>query len=288
MPGRSWHSRLLESFLTLTLYWVQKHQWKWDMSKKKKNQAKKVLSSFADLGNTGKNTLSRLATTVKADMPTVLLGNKDTIKTDGINLVGGNRVSRIANRLNPFNASPGKVQAKPAAARLKHIAGKMGHAAMPKTRKSKGVIWIVAFFFALAGAGYYGWTKMEGLGDKVVQMVDYKSWLDKTAGKVKPETTRTVDARSERSVKSHTAVKQNTEKQSRTVSVTTKTFSVKKSSANASIGKKVSGKQTVAKAKNKKPSTKQKQQWENRLAKLKKKSEAEYRRASANYRNNHK
>lgn len=261
------------------------------MSKKKKNQAKKVLSSFADLGNTGKNTLSRLATTVKADMPTVLLGNKDplagTIKTDGIKLVGGNRISRIAKRLNPFNATPGKVQAKPAAARLKHIAGKMGHAAMPKTRKSKGVIWLFAFFFALAGAGYYGWTKVEGLGDKVAAMVDYKSWLDKTSGKVKPETTRMVENRGARSVKSQ-AVKQQPAKQSAaTLSVKTKSLSVKKSSNKPAVAKKFAGKPVVAKGKVKSHS-KQKHEWESRLAKLKKKSEADYRRASTKYRSSHK
>src|SRR5690606_35231325 len=107
---------------------------------------------------------------------------------------------------------------------LKHIAGKMGHAAMPKTRKSKGVIWLFAFFLALAGAGYYGWTKVEGLGDKVVQMVDYKSWLDKTSGKVKPESTRTFDSRATRAMVKTQAVKRN----NATVNVTTKTLSVKK------------------------------------------------------------
>jgi hypothetical protein len=254
------------------------------MSKKKNKQAKKVLSSFADLGNTGKNTLSRLATTVKADMPTVILGNKDpfagTVKTDGLKGFGDNKVSRIAKRLIPFRAA-GNVQAKPAAARLKHIAGKMGNAAMPKTRKSKGMIWLFIFFTALAGAGYYAYSQFEGLGEKVVQTIDYKSWLDKTSGKVKPSEVRTAGkstaTKSAQVVKSSAAQKKPVVSTAKSSTVKTKTLAVKKATA-----KKATAKKAV------KNGPAQKKQWESRLAKLKKKSEADYRKASMKYRNNHK
>lgn len=252
------------------------------MSKKKNKQAKKVLSSFADLGNTGKNTLSRLATTVKADMPTVLLGNKDpfagTVKTDGLKGFGDNKVSRIAKRLIPFRAA-GNIQAKPAAARLKHIAGKMGNAAMPKTRKSKGMIWLFVFFTALAGAGYYAYSQFEGVGEKVVRMIDYKSWLDKTSGKVKPSEVHTAGKSSATKpvvAKTSTAQKSQVVSSAKSSTVKTKTLAVKKAP------KKATAKKTV------KNGPAQKKQWEARLAKLKKKSEADYRKASMKYRNNHK
>lgn len=253
------------------------------MSKKKNKQAKKVLSSFADLGNTGKNTLSRLATTVKADMPTVILGNKDpfagTVKTDGLKGFGDNRISRIAKRLVPFRAA-GNVQAKPAAARLKHIAGKMGHAAMPKTRKSKGMIWLFVFFTMLAGGGYYAYSQFEGVGDKVIKMVDYKSWLDKTSGKIKPNeiktSTKMTAEKSSQTIKSSSAQKKPTVSSPRASTVKTKTLVVKKSSKASTVKK--SGQTSAA----------QKKQWESRLAKLKKKSQADYRKASMKYRNNHK
>ncbi len=267
------------------------------MSKKSRNKnAKKVLSSFADLGNTGKNTLSRLATTVKADMPTMILGNKDpfagTVKTDGIKLKGENRVSKIAKRLISFRAGQSPVQNKPASARLKHIAGKMGKAAVPKTRKSKGLSWLFVFFTVLTGGSYYVWQSIDGIGAKISQVVDYKTWLDTTSGKVKPtETTTTksseinIGSRNNSSTmtvysgagssQSYTSAKSTT--------VKTKTLNIKKSSkpvvvkkaSKASASKKVAG---PAKSK----------QWESKLAKLKKKSQADYKKASLKYRQKQK
>ena len=213
------------------------------MSKKSRNKnAKKVLSSFADLGNTGKNTLSRLATTVKADMPTMILGNKDpfagTVKTDGIKLKGENRVSRIAKRLIPFRAAQSPVQNKPAAARLKHIAGKMGKAAVPKTRKSKGMIWLFVFFTALTGGSYYAWQSIDGIGAKISQVVDYKTWLNTTAGKVKPADTTAksseinIGSRQDTSTKTIYSGSKSSQSFAATKSSTvkTKTLNIKKSS----------------------------------------------------------
>jgi hypothetical protein len=265
----------------------------WSMSKKSRNKnAKKVLGSFADLGNTGKNTLSRLATTVKADLPTMILGNKDpfagTVKTDSIKLQGENRVSKLAKRLMPFRvAQAGVVQNKPAAARLKHIAGKMGKAAVPKTRKSKGMIWLFVFFTALTGGSYYAWQSIDGIGTKIANIVDYKTWLNTTSGKIKPTTSEinigsrqktsgtTVYSGSSKPSQSFTAQKSST--------VKTKTLTVKKSS-----------KPTVVKKANKASASKKvannakAKQWEQKLAKLKKKSQADYRKASLKYRQKQK
>ncbi len=266
------------------------------MSKKSRNKnAKKVLSSFAELGNTGKNTLSRLATTVKADMPTMILGNKDpfagTVKTDSIKLKGENRVSKIAKRLIPFRAAQSPVQNKPAAARLKHIAGKMGKAAVPKTRKSKGVIWLFVFFTALTGGSYYAWQSIDGVGAKIAQVVDYKTWLDTTAGKVKPADTTTssseINIGSRNNSPTGTVYSGSKNSQtfaaSKSSTIKTKTLNIKKASkpvvakkaSKASVSKKVA---SPAKSK----------QWEAKLAKLKKKGQADYRKASLNYRQKQK
>lgn len=253
------------------------------MSKKNKNQAKKVLSSFADLGNTGKSALSRLATTVKADAATVILSKKDfggTVKTDSIKLLGGNKVSQFAKRLIPFRAVPlgANAQNKPAAVRLKQIAGKMGKAAVPKTRKSKGIIWLFLFFAAVAGSGYYAWNSIDGLGDKVVQMVDYKSWLNKTAGK--------------ESTVNHKARSNSINIGSRANKATSVTSSVKKSAGKSTQAK--SKKLSLKKAKkssagaNSKVAASKQKKWKESLAKLKKKSHSDYQKASMKYRSNHK
>lgn len=258
------------------------------MSKKSKNknQVKKVLGSFAELGNTGKSALSRLATTVKADAPTMILGKKDfggTVKTDSIKLLGGNKFSNFAKRLIPFHAvSPARANAQnnPAAARLKHIAGKMGKAAVPKTRKSKGIIWLFLFFAAVAGSGYYAWNSIDGLGDKVVQMVDYKSWLNKTAGKVstagqkpKSESINIGSRASKASLVTAQPVKKTITK---TSVVKSKKLTVKKAHKSQTAKKT----KAVAASKQKK--------WQANLAKLKKKSNADYQKASMKYRTNHK
>ena len=270
------------------------------MSKKSRNKnAKKVLSSFAELGNTGKNTLSRLATTVKADMPTMILGNKDpfagTVKTDSIKLKSENRVSKIAKRLIPFRAAQSPVQNKPAAARLKHIAGKMGKAAVPKTRKSKGMIWLFVFFTALTGGSYYAWQSIDGIGAKIAQVIDYKTWLNTTAGKVKPVDTTTasseinIGSRNNSTSTTTTNTIYSGSKNSQTFAATksatikTKTLDIKKSSKPV-----VAKKSSKAIATKKATSPAKTKQWEAKLAKLKKKSQADYRKASLNYRQKQK
>jgi hypothetical protein len=260
----------------LLLFWVRCTEWMWSMSKKSRNKnAKKVLSSFADLGNTGKNTLSRLATTVKADMPTMILGNKDpfagTVKTDSIKLAG-QKVSRIAKRLIPFRAAQvGAVQNKPAAARLKHIAGKMGKA-------------------ALTGGSYYAWQSIDGIGAKIAQVVDYKAWLNTTSGKVKPSdmTSKSSDlkvgSRDKTGGKVHSVTKkaQTSTVGNKSSTVKSKTIAVKKTAKPVAVKKptKTVAVKKVSPAKNK--------QWEQKLAKLKKKSQADYEKASMKYRQKQK
>ncbi len=267
------------------------------MSKKpRNNNAKKVLSSFADLGNIGKNTLFRLATTVKADMPTMILGNKDriagTVKTGSIKLLGENRVSKLARRLVPFRAAQGgPVQNKPAAVRLKHIAEKMGKSVVPKTRKSKGMIWLFVFFTALTGGSYYAWQSIDGIGAKIAQFVDYKTWLNTTSGKVEPSDTtsksseinigsrqssgKTIYSGSSKTSQSYAAQKSSTVKSKIiTVKKSTKPMAVNKATK-ASASKKVAG-----------PS--KSKQWEKKLATLKKNSQADYKNASMKYRQKQK
>ncbi len=266
------------------------------MSKKSRNKnAKKVLSSFADLGNTGKNTLSRLATTVKADLPTMILGNKDkfagTVKTDSIKNLGENRVSKLAKRFVPFRAAQGApVQNKPAAARLKHIAGKMGKAAVPRTRKSKGMIWLFIFFSALTGGSYYAWQSIDGIGAKIAQVVDYKSWLNTTSGKVKPADTTSSSSdinigsrqTSGKILYSGSTKPSESFATQKSSTVETKTIAVKKST------KTLTKKATKSKASKKVAGPAKSKQWEQKLAKLKKKSQADYKKASMQYRKKQK
>lgn len=154
----------------------------------------------------------------------------------------------------------------------------MGKAAVPKTRKSKGMIWLFLFFAAVTGGGYYAWSSIDGLGDKVVQMVDYKSWLNKTAGKVS-----TVDNKSKsnsinigsRANRSSAVKSQPVKKAVVKSAVKSKSVSMKKAKKTNTAAK---GKATAAKQK----------QWKENMAKLKKKSKADYQKASMKYRTNRK
>jgi len=217
---------------------------------KKKNKNKHVLKSLRDLGQNGRDTLSRLATTVKADVPTVLM-NADTIKSDG--LPGfklkqpiKTRVSKIARKLNPFIRNPEAAAAR----RLKDIARQMSaaHTSTPKVRKSRLPLVVVMCAAIIGGGGYYAYESINFSDVKLSNYVDYEGWLSTASGKQPKQTT----------VKPSSSV--------------TRSYSVQ---GNRHISKTLT--KVPEKTFRKLPKQTKKQIWQSRLAKAKAKSAAKYK-----------
>ncbi len=161
---------------------------------KKKNKQKHVLKSLRDLGQNGRDTLSRLATTVKADVPTVLMG--DTKKADGFPSFTlktpenyGARISRVAKRLNPFHRDENALSAKRLKKLAKQIAAGSAPAA-PKVRRSRLPLVVAICAALIGGGGYYAYQSISLPDVKLSKYFDYEGWLA-TASGAKPQTSYT-------------------------------------------------------------------------------------------------
>ena len=164
--------------------------------KNKKNTAKQfdqVMEKVRDLGLGGKDTLHRLATTVRAEMPTLIVdelakGGDGKRADKSAKLVAGGPFSArlktgvkvLAHQINPFGEPAG---ARKVARELKLLNKQVKRvAAGPKPRRSR-LPYAIAFTLALLGGGGYWLMANAHVPDvKISQYVDYKNWFEKTAG----------------------------------------------------------------------------------------------------------
>ncbi len=171
------------------------------MGKKSRNQKEKFRSAMESLkgfGNDGRDTLSRLATTVKADAPTLILGQNlapgGTQRNDGYaspfaSPAPKSRISRTLSRLTPFKRSPVKSwNDRKAAKKLKKLAKQMATKGnnMNKIRRSRLPLVVALVVVAFGFAGYYTYRSVSVPKVHVTKYLDYKKWLNTTSGKAKP------------------------------------------------------------------------------------------------------
>lgn len=212
------------------------------------------------------DTLSRLATTVKADAPTLILASKETpsgtLKNDGLYVSPfqmaeakpKNRLSQFASRLVPFKRSPMQSwRDRKAAKKLKKLARQMashGNSNMLKVRRSRLPLVIALLVVAMGFGGYYMFKSVTLPQVNVTKVIDYKSWLDTTSGNVQ---------RSEPKVVSSSKSSYSQSKVTRSYKVNSKGNHVSKATAKKSHKSKAklskakkSGKAKLVKAKGKK------------------------------------
>lgn len=223
--------------------------------------------------NVLRDTLSRLATTVKADAPTVVLN-----PSKGGTELGSprpSRVARLTGHFNPFSTQ--RVADRKSKRQLKKIAKQM-NANAPKVRKSR-LPFVIAFAVALlCGAGYWIYDKIDLPDVKISEHLDYKKWLDTVSGNDKPGKKPTMTVSSSKG-----SVRKVAEKRSeRTLAQPKKsvvTFSKKVATKPLSKAQK---KAAAKKEKSfRKLSKSQKEKvWKEKLAKLKKESNSKTRKAS--------
>lgn len=161
------------------------------MAKKHKSSAKQVnhvIQSLKDLGVGGKDTLARLATTVRADAPTVLLASAMTTKRDGkkngrpsFGMRAKASLSRMAYRIHPAGEPAAQRQV---ARELKRLNKRVKKAQQgPKARKSRLPYVIAMAVLMVIGGGYWTLSKISLPNIPVAQYLDYKKWLDHTSGR---------------------------------------------------------------------------------------------------------
>ena len=170
-------------------------------SKRQKDQFRNVLRSLKDLGGDGKDTLSRLATTVKADAPTLILGNNlspsGTVRNPGYVSPFGvpaaqpkSRLNRLAQKMVPFRRTPlAAWNDRKASKKLKKLAKQMakGKTSMIKIRRSRLPLVAALLIVALGFGGYYVYRSITMPKVHVTKYLDYKKWLNTTSGNVKPQ-----------------------------------------------------------------------------------------------------
>lgn len=151
---------------------------------KKKNKNKYVLKSLRDLGQNGRETLSRLATTVKAEVPTILM-NADALKSDGLPAMKlkqpvKTRISKFARKLNPFHRGADGDSAR----KLRDIAKQMSANQLKarKPRRSRLPLVVVALVALIGGGGYYAYESINFSDVKLSNYVDYEGWLATASG----------------------------------------------------------------------------------------------------------
>lgn len=162
------------------------------MSKKsrKNRKARSVLHSLKDLGQDSRDTLSRLATTVKTDIPTLMIGSGATVKNEGYSPFAAqkpvSRFSRIAQKFIPFRQSP--EWSDNTSVKMKKLAKQMskGNSGM-KVRRSRLPLVAALFALMIAGSGYYAYQNISLPDVNVSQYLDANKWLGLASGQVKPE-----------------------------------------------------------------------------------------------------
>ncbi len=158
----------------------------------------------------GLDTLSRLATTVKADAPTLVLSNKvtpsGTVKNEGYvspfamtpEAKPKSRLSQLAGRMVPFKRTPLQTwKDRKASKKLKKLAKQMasqGNHNMIKIRRSRLPFVIALLVVALGFGGYY---MFRSVTLPQLQMTKVgKEWLSTTAGEQPKASTQTKVVRS--------------------------------------------------------------------------------------------
>lgn len=135
------------------------------MAVKNHKKANLRLHAYRDISG---DTLSRLATTVKMDMPTAgYLAKKPRLT-----------LARI------FGKSP----ERQAALRLKKIKRDIDHQAAPKPKRRRSRLPLVLAFLVamLAGGGYWLYQSISLPRLPIAQYLDYQKWLDTVSGKLIP------------------------------------------------------------------------------------------------------
>ena len=165
---------------------------------RKNRRPHSVLSSLKDLGMEGRDTLSRLATTVKADMPTLVLGTKapGTVKNDGIRslqamqLKPASRLSRFAQRLVPFKGQPAAAwPERQTTQKMQKLAHQMAMGKPKlKVRRSRLPFLVVLLALLCVGGGTYVYQSVSLPDVKIAQYLDYQTWLGLASGELKPGT----------------------------------------------------------------------------------------------------
>lgn len=235
----------------------------------------------------------RLQKTVKADDATILLSRaptpNQTVRNSGLpnwgkvglrtRLAGG--VSRVAHRISPKVGSPtpavgGFAYNRKANRRLRKIAKQMARQ-QPRKPRSRVPLVVMLFLGMLTGLGYYTYQLVpwQGITNTAAEYLDYNDWLAKAAGKKKPASS-VVNTSIDQPVK-HRVVKRVVKRSVVNHSNKTKALAA---GSKKSVGKASGGKRVVAE---KKVSQAQRKAWKQGLAKLKKKSTSDYRRASHQY-----
>ena len=161
------------------------------MAKKHKSHEKQVnhvIQSLKDLGVGGKDTLARLATTVRADAATVILRTPAEGKKAArqialkptLALRAKASLSRMALRIHPAGEPAAQRQV---ARELKRLNKRVKRAHQgPKVRKSRLPYVITMALLLIAGGGYWAMSKITPPTIHVAQYLDVKNWLAKTAG----------------------------------------------------------------------------------------------------------
>lgn len=248
------------------------------MSKKnrKNRKARSVLHSLKDLGENSRDTLSRLATTVKTDVPTLMIGSGATVKNEGYSPFAAkkpvSRLSRIAQKFIPFRQSP-EWSAETTSHKMKHLAKQIskGNSGM-KVRRSRLPLVAALLTMMLGGAGYYAYQNVSLPDVNVSQYLDAGKWLGLASGQLKPgaETRKTAvtqkDIDISNTVSSYEKPRTLSSYSSHSSSRSTKATSSKLGKSKAKLSKKA-----VADTKrfNKLSRTDKQKVWKAKLAKLK-------------------
>jgi hypothetical protein len=164
--------------------------------RRQQQQAHSVLHSLKDLRGDARDTLSRLATTVRAETPTLSLGSGklggalNSLYKSPIGDAGpshATRLSSFAAKLNPLTHARAAYRRASTNRKLAQISSEMsrGGYSMQPVRRSR-LPYVMAFFVALLGFG--GWYVYESVDlpdmplAEIEKHLDYKKWLAAVGG----------------------------------------------------------------------------------------------------------
>jgi len=204
-----------------------------------------------------KNKIDRLATTVRADDATILVGNAGaTVKAKSTPKNGQNRFVTGLRKVAKTAFAKGQIANKAA---FNKITKKVPKPAAPKPRRSRLPYLVAVLLGFLAGGGYYLYESVNLPNVNVTKTIEttYNDWFKKVS--------------SDSTVKKHSAKKKYVKKKS----ISSKKYTKKTTKPKNSITKKLTKSQ-------------QKKKWAKKLATLEQKSKRKYKKASSKYRKNRK
>jgi hypothetical protein len=189
----------------------------WTMGKKNRKRFNKHVStslkSFQELGKRpgfgAADTMSRLATTVKADAETLVLSAqkaalKGEKKARGKFADVLQSVGRITQKIVPSRFkggySPAVMETNKKLQKLARQMAQGNQTVMPREPRSRLPYFIAFIVMLLVGGGYYTYQHVSipkiDLDFKVGKYLDPNKWLDLASGKVKPKHKKTVSSTS--------------------------------------------------------------------------------------------